>query len=163
MAGTNADDRPPGLDLARERALQAVLIEAAAQGLLASAQDVSGGGLAVAIAEGCLWSGLGAELDLAVGSTPALELFGEAPSRVVVSTRPDAWERLADLSAGQHVPLERMGRVGGDRLHIRLIGLAATGAAEERGAGVADDVDELVSALRHAWTAGLPRAMGEAA
>jgi len=163
LAGASLDDRPPGLDLARERDLQAVLIEAAAQGLLASAQDVSGGGLAVALAEGCIWSGLGAQLDLAVGSTPALELFGEAPSRAVVSTTPKAWERLADLAAGRGVPLERMGRVGGDRLRIRLIGLAATGAAEERGAGVADDVDVPVGALQHAWAAGLPRALGEAA
>ncbi len=163
LAGASLDDRPPGLELGRERALQELLIEAAAQGLLASAQDVSGGGLAIAIAEGCIWSGLGAELDLAVGSTPALELFGEAPSRAVVSTTPDAWERLADLAAGRGVPLERMGRVGGDRLHIRLIGLAATGAAEERGAGVADDVDVPVGALEHAWTAGLPRALGEEA
>jgi phosphoribosylformylglycinamidine synthase len=163
LAGASLDDRPPGLELGRERALQELLIEAAAQGLLASAQDVSGGGLAIAIAEGCIWSGLGAELDLAVGSTPALELFGEAPSRVVVSATPEVWDRLADLAAGRGVPLERMGRVGGGRLHIRLIGLAATGAAEERGAGVADDVDVPVGALEHAWTAGLPRALGEEA
>ncbi|HXX60002.1 MAG TPA: phosphoribosylformylglycinamidine synthase subunit PurL [Candidatus Sulfotelmatobacter sp.] len=163
LAGASLDDRPPGLELGRERALQELLLEAAAQGLLASAQDVSGGGLAVALAECCVWSGLGAQLELAVGSTPALELFGEAPSRVVVSTTPKGWERLADLAAGRAVPLERLGRVGGDRLRVRLIGLAATGAAEERGAGVADDVDVPVGALEHAWSAGLPRALGEEA
>ena len=85
------------------------------------------------------------------------------PAALIVSTTPHDWERLADLAAGRGVPLEHLGRVGGDRLHIRLIGLAATGAAEERGAGVADDVDVLVAALEHAWTAGLPRALGEEA
>ena len=122
-----------------------------------------GGGLAVAIAEGCIWSGLGAELDLAVGSTPALELFGEAPSRAIVSTTPGGLGAPGRSRRRRGVPLERLGRVGGDRLHIRLIGLAATGAAEERGAGVADDVDVPVAALEHAWTAGLPRALGEEA
>ncbi|MFI5262708.1 MAG: AIR synthase related protein, partial [Candidatus Limnocylindrales bacterium] len=161
LAGHDPDDRPPALDFDRERALQAVIIEAAQRGLLASAQDVSGGGLAVAVAEGCIWSGLGADLALPVGSTPALELFGEAPSRIVVTAAPDAWSALADLAERHGLPLEPMGTVGGERLHIRLIGLAATGAAEERGAGVADDVDELVSALAHAWTSGLPRALGE--
>ena len=51
------------------------------------AQDVSGGGLAVALAEGAMWGGLGAQVRLAVGHSPAVELFGESPSRLVV-TRP---------------------------------------------------------------------------
>ena len=72
-----------------------MLVEAAAQGAAGVGPGRPCGGLAVAIAEGCIWSGLGAELDLAVGSTPALELFGEAPSRAVVSTTPEDWERLA--------------------------------------------------------------------
>ena len=54
-----------------------------------------------------------------------------------------------------------MGTVGGDRLRIRLSGVGATGAAEERGAGVADELDVPLSELRRAWEHGLPRALGE--
>ena len=43
------------------------------------------------------------------------------------------------MAAGMRVPVNRLGPVGGERLHIRLVGVGATGAAEERGAGVADD------------------------
>ena len=56
LAGLAAEDGPPSLDLDRERRLQAFLREAAARELLASAQDVSGGGLAVALAECAMWA-----------------------------------------------------------------------------------------------------------
>ncbi|MES1239394.1 MAG: AIR synthase-related protein, partial [Chloroflexota bacterium] len=48
IAGVAPEDGPPALDLDRERRLQAFVREGAARGLLASAQDVSGGGFAVA-------------------------------------------------------------------------------------------------------------------
>ncbi|MGZ3587574.1 MAG: phosphoribosylformylglycinamidine synthase subunit PurL [Candidatus Limnocylindrales bacterium] len=161
LAGATADDRPPSLDLAREAALQALLVTAACGGLLASAQDVSSGGLAVAVAEGAIWSGLGVELEVPVGSAPAVDLFGESPSRVVVTARPEAFAALTALAAEHAVPLQRLGSVGGERLVIRLVGQGATGAAEERGAGVADEVDETLGDLRRAWLTGLPRALGE--
>ncbi len=49
--------KPPQLDLDRERALIALLVRAAADGLLQSAHDCSDGGLAVALAECCLRHG----------------------------------------------------------------------------------------------------------
>jgi phosphoribosylformylglycinamidine synthase len=161
LAGEAPDDQPPTLDLAREAALQGLLAQAARAGLLASAQDVSAGGFAVAVAEAAIWGDVGVELDLPIGSAPAVELFGEGPSRVVASTRPAAWGRLVALAAEHGVPLRRLGSAGGERVIIRLVGQGATGAAEERGAGVADDVDETLLELRRAWSTGLPRALGE--
>ena len=90
-----------------------------------------------------------------------MELFGEGPSRVVVSVSPERWDELASLTARHELPLRRLGETGGDRLRIRLVGEGATGAAEERGAGVADELDEPLSVLRDAWERGLPRALGE--
>ena len=43
---------------------------------------------------------------------------------------------------------------------IRLTGAGATGAAEERGSDVADELDVAVKDLRHAWDQGLSRALG---
>jgi phosphoribosylformylglycinamidine synthase len=80
---------------------------------------------------------------------------------VVVSAAPESLAALTALAAEQGVPLRRLGTTGGDRLRIRLAGEGATGAAEERGAGVADALDEPLSALRDAWERGLPRALGE--
>ena len=104
MAGAAADDRPPAIDLQREADLQGFLLAAADARLLRSAQDVSGGGLAVALAECGIWSGLGADLELPVAAPPAVELFGEGPSRVVVSTAPDRWSSVAALAAEHRLP-----------------------------------------------------------
>ena len=161
LAGAAPEDRPPSLELARELALHEVLRRAAAAKLLESAHDVSGGGLAVAIAESAIWGDLGADLQVAVALAPAVVLFGESPSRAVVSVKPERWSELARLASGMRVACRRLGPVGGDRLRFRLVGVGATGAAEERGAGVADELDVHLADLRRAWQQALPRVLGE--
>jgi phosphoribosylformylglycinamidine synthase II len=163
LAGLAVEDRPPDLDLAREAAVQRCVREAIARGLVASAQDVATGGLAVALAEAAIWSGLGARLRLGVPASPAVELFGQSPSRLVVTSRPRHAPAL-ELLARQHgLPVERLGTVGGDRLVVELAGEGATGAAEERGSRVADALDVAVAELAHAWEQGLVRALGQGA
>ena len=101
-------------------------------------------------------------VDVAVAGSPAVELFGESPTRLVVTcdpVRPRGDPRAR--GRGHGVPVERLGTVGGDRLVISLVGRGATGAAEERGARVADEVDVPLVDIRHAWEHGLPRALGE--
>ena len=161
LAGSAVEERLPSLDLAREAALQGLILLAARAGILASAQDVSGGGLAVALAECAIWGGVGARLSLRVSAEPAVELFGESPSRIVVTVRPADLPRLAALATEHGIPLEPLGEVGGDRLQIELVGGGAAGAAEERGASVADALDCTLAALRHAWEQALPRALGD--
>jgi phosphoribosylformylglycinamidine synthase II len=161
LAGVASEDGPPSLDLEREAALQSWVREAVARGLVASAQDVSGGGLAVAVAEGAIWGGMGARLRLPVGGSPAVELFGESPSRLVVTARPRHAPALDLLARQFGLPVEPLGVVGGDRLVIELTGHGATGAAEERGSRIADALDVAVADLRHAWDHGLARALGE--
>ncbi|MGA3057708.1 MAG: AIR synthase-related protein, partial [Candidatus Limnocylindrales bacterium] len=160
LAGLSSEDRPPGIDLDREAALQSFIREAIGRALVASAQDVSGGGLAVAIAECCMWSGLGARLRLGVSGSPAIELFGESPGRLVLSCRPRHAPAVELLARQFGLAAETLGSVGGDRLRIELTGQGATGAAEERGSGVADALDVALADLRHTWDHGLARALG---
>jgi phosphoribosylformylglycinamidine synthase len=164
LAGVAAEDGPPTIDLAREAALQEFVRDAAGRGLLASAQDVAGGGLAVALAECAMWGdadrGIGARLRLGVEASPADDLFGESPSRIVVSCRRRFAPAVVLLARQHGLPVEELGAVGGERLVIELVGAGATGAAEERGSRVADAVDVPVADLRHAWQTGLPRALG---
>ena len=160
VAGAAPEDGPPALDLQLERRLQAFVIEAVARRLLASAQDVSGGGFAVAIAEAAMWGRVGAQVRLPVASSPAVDLFGESPSRLVVSASA-RHAPAVELLARQHgLPVERIGTVGGDRLVVELAGAGATGAAEERGSTVADAIDVAIADLARAWEHGLPRALG---
>ena len=159
LAGTAAEDGPPPLDLERERRLQAFARDAAGRGLAASMQDVSGGGLAVTLAECAIWGGIGAVLRVPVAHSPAVDLFGESPSRVVVTTRARHAPALELLARGHGLPYQRLGSTGGSRLVIELAGAGATGAAEERGSRVADPIDLAVADLAHTWEHGLARAL----
>ena len=138
----------------------AFIREAIGRNLVASAQDVSGGGLAVALAECCIWGGLGAKLRLGVSGSPAIELFGESPSRLVLSCRPRHAAAIELLARQFGLHSEVLGTVGGQRLRIELTGQGATGAAEERGSRVADALDVSLVDLRHVWDHGLARALG---
>lgn len=158
-AGLVPDDEPPTVDLMHELALDRMLELAAARSVLHSAQDVSSGGLAVCLAECSIWGGVGASVQLSVLSAPAVELFGEGPGRVVVSTSEGMWARLEELAVESGVPVRLIGHVGGERLRISLAPEGSTGPSDERGARVADDVDVAIADLREAWEQGLPRAL----
>ncbi len=117
--------RPAAVDLERERAVHDAVRDARDAGLVVSAHDCAEGGLAFALMEGCI-SGpdgaLGAEINLqAAGRLDAL-LFGEAPSRIIVSAPPESRARLEHVARGAGVPIHLLGRVGGDRLSIAVSG-----------------------------------------
>ena len=80
---------PPALDLAREAALQRVLVEGAATGLIRSAHDCAEGGLAVTLAECCFDTGLGAVVDVAAVEAPwpAFDGYRDALRRVGLACR----------------------------------------------------------------------------
>jgi phosphoribosylformylglycinamidine synthase len=96
---------PAALDLDAEAALVSFLWRTAPRASLQ--HDVSEGGLAVALAEAALWSGVGVELDL---PGDAVELFGEGGGRAIVALPADQVE--VDPT-GADVALRRIGVVGG--------------------------------------------------
>ena len=110
------------IDLERERAVQAACLAVIEAGCVRSAHDCAEGGLAVALAECCVTGPrrLGAEVSLGTASRLDAVLFGEAPSRIVVSVHPAEWPRFERIVREWAVPLALLGRVGGDRLTIRV-------------------------------------------
>jgi phosphoribosylformylglycinamidine synthase II len=124
------------LDLERERVVQEACRAVIGARLLRSAHDASEGGIAVALAECCV-SGpapVGAEIDLPPGLPLPLLLFGEGPSRIVVSVRAGAERHFQQLMTEFSVPWRWIGRVGGDRLVITVGGARAIDLAVEQGA-----------------------------
>jgi phosphoribosylformylglycinamidine synthase II len=116
LAGRVADP-----DLAHERRLHTLLAEASRAGLLASAHDVSEGGLAVCLAEACLLEEgrlLGARLSLPFEGRRDALLFCESPGLVVVSCAPADRPALVALAARHGAPLAQLGHTGGERLVI---------------------------------------------
>ncbi len=101
------------VDLDGARATHERVREAVRAGMLASAHDIAEGGLAVALAECCIASGLGSRIKLPRAA--AFEsLFGEGPGGFVVSGAADDLSRL-----GERMPLQVVGTVGGEVLSIR--------------------------------------------
>lgn len=110
----------PAVDLPLEKRLQQLLQQAVRAGLLASAHDLSDGGLAAALAESSITGGLGAQVMLPGHPRPELPLFGEGPSRVIVSVDPAEKDKLAKMAGELNVPLLPLGQVSGDHLVIRV-------------------------------------------
>ncbi|MBI4482108.1 MAG: phosphoribosylformylglycinamidine synthase subunit PurL [Acidobacteria bacterium] len=127
----------PRLDLERERAVQATCLEAIREGLVRSAHDCSEGGLAIALAECSLISGLGASLQLLESVRPDALLFGESQSRIVISTGQP--ERVLEIAGRQGVPGRILGQVRDSVFEIR------------------DFIRMDVSAMKEIWEDGLAK------
>ena len=120
------DGRPPKPDLDAEVRLGAFLRAAGAQGLAASARDLSEGGLAAAAVESLFapdGSVLGADLEVEYAQRLEGVLFGESPARALVSVRPRDADALAALASREGVPLAPIGVVGGGSLRTRVNGV----------------------------------------
>ncbi|HVY47899.1 MAG TPA: phosphoribosylformylglycinamidine synthase subunit PurL [Minicystis sp.] len=136
---------PPKIDLAKEARLQSLLLSLcrARPRLLESAHDVSEGGFAVAIAE-CVAAtddvrdAIGARVDVpADAGSDAEALFGEAPSRVLVTFEPRARAEVERMAAAHGLGVEPLGVTGGERLVIRrrgatLVDVSATTLRDAR-------------------------------
>jgi phosphoribosylformylglycinamidine synthase len=115
---------PAPLDLELERRVQAACRAAIEAGLIASAHDCSEGGLAVALAEAAVTGPLplGAIIDLPEAARADLTLFGEGPSRIVVTVRLGAEREFDALMAESAIPWTHVGVVGDTRLVVRVGG-----------------------------------------
>ena len=103
--------RPPTVDLAREQAIGEVLAAASRGGLVSGAHDLSDGGLAQALVEACLLSGLGARVTLPARLDPFVALFSESSARVLLSVSGACAHRVAQLCAEAGVPVTRLGEI----------------------------------------------------
>jgi len=139
---------PPRVDLALERAVQQVCLQAIRAGLVGSAHDVSDGGLAVALAECCMTgpgAALGATVTLDGTIRPDALLFGEVASCILLGVRPEAAAEVQAMAQAQGVPCTVLGRVEGADLTI---------------CGNDFNLSVPVTRLQETWATGLSRLLG---
>ena len=136
---------PPKLDLEREAAVGRACRALVSAHLVRSAHDCSEGGLAVALAECCIQPArpgaplVGATVKLDDALRPDLLVFGEAPSRIVISFPPEREAEVRAMAAQHGAPMAVIGATGGRRLTI----YQQSARARRRSA-----VDELATAWR---------------
>jgi len=109
---------PPKVDLAQEKRLAELLQAGGQQSLIASAHDLSDGGLAQALAESVLRFGVGARVWLREiierdGVDAASALFSESTGRVIVTVPREDDVRFQGLCEGRGYPVLRIGVTDG--------------------------------------------------
>ncbi len=148
---------PPYLNLDTEKALHACTLKLIRDGLVQSAHDCSDGGLAVALVECCVSNPtqqLGAVVRLA-GHTIRRDalLFGESQSRIVLSVKADAADKVTQVAQAMGVPAAKIGTVGGERLVIDV---------EAGTQALACRIDAELKTLLDRWGNSLERALNQA-
>jgi phosphoribosylformylglycinamidine synthase len=107
---------PPPVDLATEKRNGDFVRALIADGVATAAHDVSDGGLAVALAEMAMASGIGATL--AAAAPPHAFWFGEDQARYVVTVAAGRAAEIVERARQAGVPLRRLGTTGGDALTL---------------------------------------------
>jgi phosphoribosylformylglycinamidine synthase subunit PurL len=105
------DGAPPPVDLAAERRHGDFVRELIRDGSVTAVHDVSDGGLAVALAEMAMASGIGAVLEAPSKLAAHAFWFGEDQARYVVTVRDGV--DIAQRAKAAGVPLARLGATGG--------------------------------------------------
>lgn len=96
--------RPPRIDLEKEKRVQDFTLSAIRKGWVASAHDLSEGGLAVALAESCISGNRGAQVEIHTTLSATTFLFSESQSRVLLSVSEEHASALASLADEYGVP-----------------------------------------------------------
>ncbi|MGE5702372.1 MAG: phosphoribosylformylglycinamidine synthase subunit PurL [Clostridia bacterium] len=134
--------RPPQIDLAKEAAVQKLVLDAIRKGLVQSAHDLSEGGLAVALAESCFGKEIGASVSLVTDLRDDVVLFSESQSRILLSVKADQAQAVLALAKESGVPAAAIGTTGGNELKITINDQAAVNAS--------------VALLKAAWRDAIP-------
>ncbi|RJK94314.1 phosphoribosylformylglycinamidine synthase subunit PurL [Vallicoccus soli] len=104
---------PPQVDLAAERTLAQILVNASRDGLVDAAHDLADGGLAQALVEACLRRGTGARIWLPDDLDPFVALFSESTARAVVAVPREEEVRFSDMCTARRFPFVRIGVTDG--------------------------------------------------
>jgi phosphoribosylformylglycinamidine synthase len=140
--------KPPVVNMKKEKALAELLQGASLQGLIASATDLSEGGLASALTESVLRFNMGArvwinEIMERDGVDKTAALFSESTARVLVSVGREDDVKFVGLCDARNIPVLRIGVTD------------STGELE-----IQDLATWKIDELRNAWVSTLPELFG---
>jgi phosphoribosylformylglycinamidine synthase len=112
------DGPPPPVDLAHERRVGDFVRGLVRDRLLTAVHDLSDGGLAVALAEMAMASGIGATVDAPTGDDLTAAFFGEDQGRYLATAPADMLRDMQDLAREAGVALAVIGTTGGHDLKL---------------------------------------------
>lgn len=128
------DGPAPHVDLAHERKVGDFVRGLIVDGLVTAVHDCSSGGLALAVAEMAMASGIGASVDAVAGHDPIATFYGEDQGRYVVTVAAGALDAVAARAKAAGVSLPVIGKTGGDAVKLgdaKAVSVADLRAAHE--------------------------------
>ncbi|MGH9727657.1 MAG: phosphoribosylformylglycinamidine synthase subunit PurL [Candidatus Acidiferrales bacterium] len=139
---------PPAIDLSVEKNLIDCLVALTAERAVASAHDVSDGGLAVTLVESCFAGPNGFSVEVSLKSGHAIEfaLFAETGARAIVTSSSASLARALQIAAQYRVEAHQIGKVTRGEFCIQLNGQPCVRAT--------------VDSLRQIWATALERMLG---
>jgi len=109
----------PEIDISFEKKVQQVCRALINESLINSAHDVSIGGLAVNIAESCIFGNIGAKIEIDIKNQNILrEIYNESQSQIVISVSPNNVDMIKKVCLNFDVPFEIIGTVMGEDILI---------------------------------------------
>ena len=122
---TDSWGRPPFLSLQSSSNMQSLLVKLADERLITSAQDISDGGIATAIARACFTQGIGAEIDMNAWTDDIVpfKLFWEYGNHIVVTCKRGSFDLIEKLAKECSYIAEEIGVTGSSQLTFKLSGI----------------------------------------
>ena len=108
----------PNFDLDAELELQSQLTTLIRSGVIESAHDVADGGTFITLLESALVNNLGFDITTSSEIREDAFLFGEGPSRIIVSVREVKEDRFLDLLKESKIPFSLLGHVSKGDIRI---------------------------------------------
>ena len=108
----------PNFDLDLEVELQNILTKLIRAGVIESAHDVADGGAFITLLESSMVNNLGFDITTCSEVREDAFLFGESPSRVIVSVREVKEDRFLDLLENSSLPFSLLGHVSKGEIRI---------------------------------------------
>ena len=108
----------PNFDLDLEAELQNTLTKLIRAGVIESAHDVADGGTFITLLESSMVNDLGFDITTCSDTREDAFLFGESPSRIIVSVREVKEDRFLDLLKNSSLPFSLLGHVSKGEIRI---------------------------------------------
>ena len=108
----------PNFDLDIEVELQHTLTKLIRASVIESAHDISDGGLFITLLESSMVNNLGFDITTSAEIREDAFLFGESPSRVIISVREVKEDRFLDILRESNIPFTLIGHVSKSEIRI---------------------------------------------
>lgn len=112
------DGPAPHVDLTHEKKVGDFVRALIIDGLATAVHDCSSGGLALAVAEMAMASGIGAHVDAVGDADPVCVFYGEDQGRYVLTVRNDDAATVAERASAAGIACPAIGKTGGTTLKL---------------------------------------------